>query len=56
MKTEDEMLMISSDSIDVGLSRLHEFMMDREAWYATIHGSRNSWTGWSDLMELTIPT
>ena len=27
-----------TDSIDIGLGRLREFVMDREAWRAAIHG------------------
>ena len=26
------------DSMDMGLSKLQEFVMDREAWHAAIHG------------------
>ena len=33
-----------TDSIDVGLGRLQELVMDREAWYAAIHGVTKSWT------------
>ena len=29
-----------SDSVDVGLGRLQELVMDREAWYAVVHGSQ----------------
>ena len=27
-----------TDSMDMGLDRLRELVMDREAWHATIHG------------------
>ena len=27
-----------TDSIDMSLSNLHEFVMDREAWYTAVHG------------------
>ena len=33
-----------TDSMDVGLSKLREFIMDREAWHATIHGVAKSQT------------
>ena len=33
-----------SDSMDMGLGRLWELVMDREAWSAVIHGVAKSWT------------
>ena len=37
-----------TDSMDVGLSELQEFVMDREAWRASIHGVLQSPTQLSD--------
>ena len=32
----------TTDLMDMGLSRLQEFVMDREAWRAAIHGVTES--------------
>ena len=41
-----------TDSMDMGLGRLWELVMDREAWSAVIHGVTKSWTWLSNLSEL----
>ena len=33
-----------ADSMDMGLGELWEVVMDREAWYAVVHGVAKSWT------------
>ena len=37
-----------TDSMDIGLGRLQELVMDREAWHAVVHGVEKNWTQLSD--------
>ena len=41
-----------TDLMSISLSKLWEFVMDREAWHAVIHGVAKSWTWLSDWTEL----
>ena len=37
-----------TDTMDMGLGRLQQLVMDREAWRAVVHGVAKSWTLLSD--------
>ena len=43
-----------TDSMDMGLSRLWQLVMDREAWHAVVHGVTKSQTRLSDRTELEL--
>ena len=46
-----------TDSMDIGLGRLQEFVMDREAWRAAVHGvtkCRTQLNEWSELNMYNI--
>ena len=40
-----------TDSMDIGLGKLQELVMDREAWHVAIHWVAKSWTRLSDWTE-----
>ena len=44
---------MNTNSTDMGLGRLQELVMDREAWRAAVHGLEKCRTRLSDGTELT---
>ena len=43
-----------TDSMDMGLSKFRELVMDREAWHAVVHGITKSWTWLSNWTEYLV--
>ena len=49
---EDEMVDGTTDLMDMSLGKLRELVMDREAWFAAVHGISKSRTWLRDWTEL----
>ena len=47
---------ITTDSMDMSLSKLQQLVKDREAWRAAVHEVSKSWTRLSNWTELMAPS
>ena len=43
-----------ADSMDMSLSNVQEFVMDREAWHYVVHGIAKSQTGLNKMNKISV--
>ena len=51
--TDDEMVGCTTDTMDMGLGKLWEFVMDREAWRRK-ESDMTEWLNWTELLGISL--